>query len=300
MKRKVLLGLAVLTLTSALVFGCTSKPPEEDGKVVDEINNEAAIMKDFEALAADQDLKEVITYVKDHIGDLSEDNASKMVLQLEEMQKEQLSSLEERYFAEDSIQQTLIEAYEAGEWKLKIEDIEDENVKALLQDTIDQGYKVETAEGTFFPVIDYGNTAQFSDYTTDDINAYLQLMKTESDEVAVKDAAIVIEWKEVAERALNQQEFLEAYGDSEKSEDVENLYGRYVNLLVFGANNTPAFSYDSKKLEPELQEIYKALAAEEDGKLKELFTDYLPILEKSQYTMTEEVSQYRDQMTKPF
>lgn len=296
MKRKLIVGMTILSLTGAMLLGCTGNKTPNEENPPEQKNNEAAIMEEFDALVKNQDLAGMIEHLQEHIDSLTEEDATEMVLELENVQKEQLSALEERYFSDGTMQGKLMEVYEKNQWSLDLEKVEDEDLKTLLTDTINQGYKVETAEGTFFPIIDYGITAQFGDYLKQDIKDYLELMKTESDNVAVKDAAIIIEWSEVADRALKQQEFLALHGESDRAKEISLLFDQYVNLLVYGANNTPAFSYDNKKLEPELEEIYQNLADGEEGTLKTLFVDYLKVLERNQFTINDEISAYRDQM----
>jgi len=47
------------------------------------------------------------------------------------------------------------EVYTQGFDLGKVYEIEDEKVRELLSKTKNSGYRVETAEGMFFPVIDY-------------------------------------------------------------------------------------------------------------------------------------------------
>src|SRR5690554_6132018 len=89
----------------------------------------------------------------------------------------------------------------------EINKILDQELKELLIETRNSGYKVETAEGMFFPIIDYQFYKQFTSYLSNDMENYIKIMSVESKEVPAKDAALVIGWDEILNRALSQEEF---------------------------------------------------------------------------------------------
>ncbi len=57
---------------------------------------------------------------------------------------------------------------------------------------------------------------------------------------------MVIGWDDVLDRAMNQEKFINQYPNSVKIDDVKKLYTKYVGFILFGLNNMPLFSYDSK------------------------------------------------------
>jgi len=74
----------------------------------------------------------------------------------------------------------------------KVYEIEDEKVRELLSKTKNSGYRVETAEGMFFPVIDYEVYKKYSEYVTEDVKEYINIMAEESNNPPAKDAALVV------------------------------------------------------------------------------------------------------------
>ncbi|MHB1392219.1 MAG: hypothetical protein ACYCYE_03910 [Clostridia bacterium] len=54
----------------------------------------------------------------------------------------------------------------------KIDDTQDAELKALLIETREMGYKVETAEGTFFPIMNYEYLKKFTPYALGDTKSY--------------------------------------------------------------------------------------------------------------------------------
>jgi len=52
----------------------------------------------------------------------------------------------------------------------------------------------------FFPVIDYEVYKKYSEYVTEDVKEYINIMAEESNNPPAKDAALVVGWDEVLKR----------------------------------------------------------------------------------------------------
>ena len=64
--------------------------------------------------------------------------------------------------------------------------------------------------------------------------------------------------------------------------------------MLYGLNNTPLFSYDTKEMDPEAKEVYiKAVKNNSDSELMKLLGGYMEILEKSDYKLSEEADKFR-------
>jgi hypothetical protein len=77
--------------------------------------------------------------------------------------------------------------YRAGLDLGKAEEIGDAELRDALLAVRDGGYRVDTAEGMYFPVIDYGRYRKYRGLVTDDLAAYIDLMAVESDLAPAKD-----------------------------------------------------------------------------------------------------------------
>jgi hypothetical protein len=164
----------------------------------------------------------------------------------------------------------------------------------LLITTKNNGYKIETAEGFYFPVIDYSLYKKYRQNVTPDMAAYIDIMAIESAKTPIKDAALVIGWQEVLQRAKTQEQFIKEYGSSAKSEDMKQLLKRYLVFSLYGANNTPLFSYENKQMVPVAKKAYLEAAFDaNNGSFSKLMNDYLTILKKNEYKLTKEVDEFR-------
>jgi hypothetical protein len=296
---KVTTILAIVGVT--LLSGCATKSPNsgsedvEKNKPTVQEDSQEKIMTDFnDLLESKPKVDAIIQFVDKNITNVSRENASMMMTEFEEIQKSNLSALEERYFKEEKTQNKLSEIYMSGLDITKLEDIQDEELKTLLMETRDTGYKVETAEGMFFPIINYEFHKKYSEYVSEDIKDYIDIMAVESNNVPAKDAALVIGWDEIIERALTQEKFIKNHGNSEKAEEVEQLQQKYLTFMLYGANNTPLFSYDSKEMVPDAKAAYtKALENKDDSTIMRILGEYMDVLSKTDYKLSDEVEKFR-------
>jgi hypothetical protein len=292
--RWISIGMTFTVLAGAgLMTGCTTFVQDNVPPAAEE-SKQDKIMSEFTSLAeGDPKPDTIIEFMDKNIAEVSRENASIIFEELEKVQKNNLSELEEKYYKE-SIQKTLSEIYMKGFDLDKIYDTEDAELKSLLKETRDMGYKVETAEGMFYPVMNYAYLKKFSSYAEEDMKDYIDIMAVETDKTPAKDGALVIGWDEVVERALAQEGFIKKHGSSAKAEDIKALHKRYITFMLYGLNNTPLFSYDTKGMDPEAKEAYtKVLKDKVDSELLQLLGKYMEILGKSDYKLSEEADKFR-------
>ncbi|NEU29254.1 hypothetical protein GN156_00450 [bacterium LRH843] len=298
-KRKIVI---TLLLSFLLLAACVTQNNPSDVKEIqetesraDEETNESEqqIMEDFQSLINENaSLTGVAEYIDTTISSVSKENASIMMKIFEEMQKGFLPILEEKYFP-DLIQKKLVDS------NGKAEKGNDEELSALLTKTVDSGFKVETAEGMYFPIIDYGFYKKYYAYVTPDYQDYIDIMAIESNKVPAKDAALVISWEEVLERAIRQENFITNHPNSEKMDEINELYEKYLVFALYGLNNTPLFEYDTNTLRPEAKADYmKVIENNGDLKTAEIVQDFLAIVQKHDDILTDEVEEFRSEYRK--
>ncbi|GEM_PF-380742 len=291
----------VVLLGAGLLTGCTAPAEDNTGGKAEDNNPPAVeesiedrIIPEFMALVGGNPKPDaIIEFMDKSIADVSGENASKMLDELEKSLKSNLPELEEKYYS-TAVQEAMFNAYKSEFDLSKLDSIQDAEVKSLIDETKAMGYKVETAEGMFFPIINYEFLKKFSSYAEDDMKDYIDIMAAESNKVPAKDGALVIGWDEVIERALAQENFMAKHSSSAKVGSIKELQKKYIMFILYGLNNTPLFSYDTKMMNPEAKDAYtKVLKEKGDSELLQLLGGYLEILEKSDYKLTEEADKYR-------
>lgn len=293
MLKKLVLIIFCLSLI-VVAPGCAMERRTEPGQPKEPKTN--PVMNDFRILTQkDFSVEEVANFIKNNISSVSKEEASSLVDEFEKIQKKNLPQFESM-FASDDVQSRINKEYKSI---VAQSDIKDTRVKELLAVTRNSGYKVETAEGFFFPIIDYGFYKNFSTHVTPDMKDYIDIMAVESGNVPAKDAALVISWDEVLKRALNQEKFINMHKDSIKISEIKQLYKKYVTITFYGLNNTPLFSYDTKTLNPKAKDIYsKAVENAGSSKFLKSLDGFLDLVKNNNSKLTEEVEQYRENIIK--
>lgn len=291
-KKFVLIIFCVLLVAAA---GCSAQNQSEPNSPVD-AEKAKAVMSDFQNLTQeDASVEEIAGFLADNITYVSEEDASKLVDQFEQIQKDRLSELETLFF-EDTTQNKINSEYSSITAGTEVKDAE---LKELLAQTKNSGYKVETAEGTYFPIIDYSFYKPFRDSVTPDFKDYINIMTKESDKVPAKDAALVIGWDDVLNRALDMEEFLNEHQDSMKADEVRELYKKYFTFTLYGLNNTPLFSYGSNNMDTEAREVYERVVKDTgNSEFLKTLGEYMTLIKNNNYTLNDEITQYRDNVIK--
>lgn len=267
----------------------SADPAAEKTNVQEKIKNDLAAL-----LAGNPEAAALIRFVDKNISQVSRDDASKMVLHIEDAQKKNFEKLEEQYYKSEDIQIGLRKIYKPEFDFSGIDAIADKKLKELLIETRDNGFRVETAEGSYFPIINYQTYKNYVSYVTPDIGEYIGLMAVESNKVPAKDAAIVIGWDDVLSRALNQEKYIGSYSSSPRIKEVRELYKKYLSFVFLGANNTPLFSYDTKIMLPAAKTVYSdSVKNAGNSKLLGTLSEFIKLLDKNSYKLTDEVDRFR-------
>ncbi|GBF75113.1 hypothetical protein PA598K_03497 [Paenibacillus sp. 598K] len=234
-------------------------------------------------------------YLKGNISKVSSYQASLMVLQLENALLRNQTKLEQRFFP-DSVQKAISDVYRLGDSFGNVRaKVKDAKVKALLDQASAQGYKLETAEGMFYPVINYSLFRQFDSHVGEDVRAYLAIMHEESKQAAVKDAALVIGYQQLVRRTLAMEQFVQKYPNSNRAKQVRERFELYRDFTFMGTNNTPLFDYETKQMQNNAKTGYanvlQWLSVEESSYLKSL-AQFMELAQKHQYKDSDEIRQF--------
>jgi len=246
-------------------------------------------------LSSTGQLPKAISYLNNNIYAVGSYRATMMCLKLENTQKTALG-LWETKFSNKDVQRELLAIYkpELSLTQLAEELQDDAPLRNLLQAAATSGYKLESAEGSFFPVIDYGAYRKYKMYVTKDIRDYISIMSAESDLPSAKDNGLIIAWTEVATRALSQESFIMAYPRSNRIAAVNSLYHMYLLGTFYGLNNTPLFHYDNLEMDLEAQKAYTSLLTKREDRTPylEKLDGFMKLLKENGYTLDDSIEQY--------
>lgn len=302
----------IVSILMVVVFislnGCINNRPNSRNDVPQQVtgnsvNKETVIMDEFNTMMQKSDVtaEKIIKFLDENISSVSEENASKLIIALEKNQQLHLPKLQDKFADDDSIQKALIKSERGALTDNYINGIQDKVIKDLLLATKNNGFKIEIAEGFYYPIIDYSFYKKYRSNVTSDIADYIDIMAVESDTAAVKDAGFKIGWGEILKRASNHERFIKMHGNSAKVEDIKKLLKTYLIFVLYGTNNTPLFSYEDKEMVPAAKKAYiESGLNESNGDFSKVMTEYLSVLKKSDYKLTREVDDYRKQAVENF
>ena len=183
LKRK-FVGVTVAVLLITTQMGCSSVsvikknetdvPSQQTSSQAGSVNNESkddagdkssdkggqdrerVLIDEFNALVRNNaGISDIVAFMDENISFVSPENVSVMINWLEEAQKEYLPILEEMINNSNAVKKNIEDELGAGLDISKADSTADEELKKLLTDMRDKGFKFETAEGYFFPVINY-------------------------------------------------------------------------------------------------------------------------------------------------
>ncbi|MCF7753654.1 hypothetical protein KQ941_04290 [Paenibacillus xylanexedens] len=233
-----------------------------------------------EAVKSTESLVKARKYLMNHIDKVGPWQATLMTLQLENMQNVKLADMDHRMYTEQ-FQQAISQAHEQLGYEQKLtysrllKEIKDPNVKKLLQEASDLGFKLETSEGLYYPIINYEIYQKFKPFVKADIAAYINIMATESNQMTTSDGGIIISWNELIQRALEKEAFLNNFPNSNRTSAVKQ--GLFVDYLFYGSDNTPAYDWytdeEIRTMDPEVKQAYEKTLAKREPNTQSVLLD---------------------------
>ncbi|WP_440109587.1 hypothetical protein [Paenibacillus sp. QZ-Y1] len=181
-----------------------------------------------------------------------------------------------------------------------LKEIKDPTVRKLLQEASDLGYKLETSEGIYYPIINYEVYKKFQPFVKPDIAAYIDIMATESNQMTTSDGGIIIPWDELIQRTLEKEAFLNNFPNSNRTTTVKRWL--FVDYLFYGSDNTPAYDWytdeEIRTIDPELKKAYEKALAKREPHTKSVLLDtmekILTVLNQNNDELTPEVRKIID------
>lgn len=273
MKIKNVIIISILLLSIALISsGC--------GEIAREDNNENMIdVSEF--LANNPKPQEIIEYLNENIGVIIPKDGDTLVLALEDAQEKMLPNLEEEFFQFP-----------------QIKDDDEETTNDILIRTEKNGFKVDQAEGMNFPIIDYSVYQAWTAIVSEDIESYINIMTRESNNPPAKDAAFMIEWDKIVDRALKQEKYVTKFPNSARFDRVEALFNNYKQFIFFGIDNTPLFDFYNNTVNKNALTAYLKAVNDSSSPLAQSIKEFVELVRENDNLATEEVNKFRENFKK--
>lgn len=119
------------------------------------------------------------------------------------------------------------------------------------------------------------------------LTGFYQLMAEEQKSPMTEDTILKLSWEELAQRTYEIEHFAVENKDYELiREDLNWIYGKYMNALVMGTNGTPLFDYKSHGFSESAKTAYASFINKyPDSTTAWALTEYFTYLDSIRYTM---------------
>jgi hypothetical protein len=119
------------------------------------------------------------------------------------------------------------------------------------------GFRLEEGEGMIFPVVDWAKLRDlFADKVTPPMKEYILQQVVEQKDKAYDDGGIVIGMDTIAERAIFWEKFNKQNPYFVRSYQTVESERWTRHTVLLGADNTPAFEYETQTLRPEFRKVW--------------------------------------------
>lgn len=274
MKNKTVIFLVLVLVLTVAFAGCKKKdepveepntPPVQEPVEEAKEDEKKAIMDGFnELISKDPHVLDIKEYIYDNIAKLGPLEISSMVDNLEAALKKGLDSLRAEIGSVDKDNE-LVEII-GQDLFLKedmINDIKSTELKELVIKTYNGHYKLMSTEGMVEPVIDYSSLLQYEDKLTDEWKEYIQLMAEDSDSPPYHDGSLLISFKELGERIIKLESYMNRYISGPRHEELVDIYKQRLTVFMKGLPNSPLAAYDNNIIFENIYKAYESFGANE-------------------------------------
>lgn len=276
MKKKILLSFIVMSLIIILVVtGCREEKEIEDANAEivnnnleenlkkdkndgEKEENENIIEEFREFLKDPPDPYDLIKYIDRNIDRLSPIDGDEMMDNLEKNLKANRINYENRIFDLDKEDELMeISGEEVDFDKTKIDNIKNEELRKVVVELYSSMYKLQSVEGSFYPIIDYGKLKTYKNHITEEWKDYLMIKSMDSDNRTMSDGSLNISFDQLADRILKTENYLNSYIDGQRQEEMLENYSQKIHVYMKGLPNTAIADRNTFEVYEEVLDSYK-------------------------------------------
>lgn len=223
---------------------------EEDEKTSEDIINEFG-----EIIARGEDADDLVEFIDKNIKKVTSVEGDQMVIEL--IDRLEISKAEEMDKLHEFNESEFVDLFSEGYFSQdKVKDIENEELRDLVENLMENKYKLETEEGLFYPVVDYEKIKEYDDYVSDEVKDYIHLKAVDSNKKMASDGSLIISHDELANRTIEVEKYIEKYAGGAYHEEVKEMYKNKLDAYLSGLPNTPIYDYNTNKIHEDILKNY--------------------------------------------
>ncbi len=156
--------------------------------------------------------------------------------------------------------------------------ITDAKVKELVNLATTQGYYVASSEGMLYYLVDFSVFAKYRNYNTKPMAALIETLAIDALDPVASDAAFLIDHSTLAARAWNIEQKLKDYQGTRFEKYMAVRFRDQMTLVFYGVNNTPTYSYETRKFTDESQAVFNDVQTLEGTQMAKLVTSFTALV----------------------
>lgn len=293
MKKSINILLILITIALATTLsGCKKKglgtedPVGKPANGIEDTENtektREEIMNEFDSIVGKGQLEDIIKFIDENIGKLSQIEGDKMVSKLEDMLYKSLDATTDKIFEGDTDGELMkIAGTEFFFPEDKIKDIENEKFRQEVTSIVNSKYKLINLEGSYYPIPDYEKMKKYNSYISDEMKEYIEIKAMDSNEPVAVDGGLRITYEDLAERIVKTEKYIEKYSQGQRYEGMLGDYKNKLAIYLGGLDNTPIADYTSKRIFDDVLESYKKTSNIKDSSTAFVVQKYVAIIEEN-------------------
>lgn len=192
----------------------------------------------------------------------------------------------------------LLGTYDGNYLTLKhnISQIENAELKKYFEQASAEGYLLVSTEGYIMPVVDFTEFAKYRNQYSPEFAGVINQLAFNNVEVLVNDGGLMISTEALFARLLEAEKVLEKGQPTQYQKFLALIYAENLRVLLTGAENTPAFDYESMKVREDALENYKKISSFNNGKTATAVKAHVAALEVSNGKYDESVFLKADEL----
>jgi hypothetical protein len=249
------------------VTGIANSPVQELDTAPSIEIKEEIIRKMRDMVLSDKTPYELIEFIQNSINGTQADEADKLFLILETVQKAWLG-------------------YFQGSMDFSPENTDDE----FLAWFNNNGFKLITIDSDRVPAISYdvywNNRNSLSEWYAH----YIEIIRSESNEPSVWNGKLNIPVEELENRILKTSDYMEKYPETIKTNEVMNYYEDYLFAYLYGYDPDPVCDVNEGLISRKHYERYKEFVKNHAGStVSGILSEYIGLIEKGNFSLTDEI-----------
>lgn len=178
------------------------------------------------------------------------------------------------------------------------ENIKDPGVKGIVQNAKNQGYYVASAEGMLYYLVDFTQFAKYRQYNTKPMASLLETLAIDCLDPMTSDAAFIVNGDTLAARTYGIEKMLTDYKGSLYEQFLAVRFKEHINMLFFGVNNTPNFSYETNIINEKIPPLFKNIETLDGTFMAQLVKEFSTLVKANQGKLDDVTREKADNILK--